>query len=110
MDGLDREYDLVVLNVQESHVTLQEVLHKLLSHKSRLERRNMNVSLFPSANLTGVNNGANLTAINGSASSYSSSDMMNSGNETHMVVPHMNNGFDFKPFQSQVNQNTIQPW
>lgn len=108
LNDLDREYDSIVTNVQEGHVTLQEVWHKFLSHESRLERRNMSVSSLPSVNLESVNSRANLSVVNSNASGVvnscapfgPSSDFMNSRNGVHMGVPYMNNGFGLKTFQS----------
>lgn len=54
LNGLNIDYDSFVANVQERCVKLQEVLHKLLSHESRLKRRNGCVPLLPIANLIDI--------------------------------------------------------
>lgn len=63
-NGLDGEYDSVVVIEQEGGVFVQELTNKLLSQEGRLKRRNFSVSLLPSANFASFDGGVDGVSTN----------------------------------------------
>lgn len=51
-NGLNERYNPVMLNIQETRISLTETMQNLLSHESRIERRNIPIQYISCINFT----------------------------------------------------------